>query len=127
MSDEDIPAATRLLARAILAELGHLLTAIREVRAEVHDRPQRRREAAAQTWAQRNQEVVVKEAPTKTTTADPKSVNTKRAAEMLGIPRNSVSRLIRIGELSAIKLGRYRVIPIEEIDRILAQAQRRTA
>jgi excisionase family DNA binding protein len=116
VSDEDIPTATRLLARAILAELGHLLTAIREVRTGLQDRPQRRRQEAAAAHG----------ADT-TTTERPKSVNTEQASKLLGIPSSSVSRLIRIGELSAIKLGRYWVIPIEEIDRILAQAQRRTA
>jgi excisionase family DNA binding protein len=109
MSKEDIPAA-RLLAQTILTELGHLLMANREDRATTRERPQRTQEVSAQ-------------APVHTTVS-PKSVNTQQAGELLGIPRHSVTRLIREGDLEAVKLGRYWVIPIQEIDRILAPARR---
>ncbi|MBP2321386.1 excisionase family DNA binding protein [Kibdelosporangium banguiense] len=54
----------------------------------------------------------------------PKSVNTQQASELLGIPTRSVRRLIENGQLGAVRLGRYLVIPIEEIDRLLAPARR---
>lgn len=55
-------------------------------------------------------------------TERPKSVNTKVAAALIGIPPGSITRLIRDGQLAAIKLGRYWVIPIDEIDRLISQA-----
>lgn len=62
-------------------------------------------------------------------TEHPKLVNTETAAELIGIPRKSVTRLIREGQLAAIKLGRYWVVPVGEIDRLVEQAtaERRSA
>lgn len=56
-------------------------------------------------------------------TERPKSVTTDKASELIGIPPASVRRLIRIGQLKAVQLGRYYVIPIEEIDRLLEPAR----
>jgi len=53
-------------------------------------------------------------------TTNKRAVNTEQAAEMLGIPTSGVRRMIREGQLEAIKLGRYYVVPIQEIDRLLA-------
>jgi excisionase family DNA binding protein len=51
-----------------------------------------------------------------------KAVNTTQAAELLGIPTRSVRRLIATKEIRAVRLGRYLVIPIEELDRLLASS-----
>lgn len=56
-------------------------------------------------------------------TERPKSVNTEQAAVLIGIPPASVRRLIRIGQIKAVQLGRYYVIPVEEIDRLLEPAR----
>lgn len=53
----------------------------------------------------------------------PKAVNVKRASELLGITGNAVRRLIREGQLGAVKLGKCYVVPVEEIDRVLAPAR----
>jgi excisionase family DNA binding protein len=107
VSGDDIP-AVRLVAQTILTELGRLLTA---ARVGAQDRPYRSGEVAAHVAST-------------ATTEHPKSVNTEQASKLLGNPTGSVRRLIRIGELRAVQLGRYYVIPIEEINRILTPTQR---
>ncbi len=57
-------------------------------------------------------------------TERPKSVTTAGASQLLGIPARSVRRLIEKGDLGAVRLGRYLVIPVEEIDRLLEPARR---
>lgn len=57
-----------------------------------------------------------------TTELAQKSVNTEQAGVLLGIPTRSVRRLIAAKKLRAVRLGRYLVIPIAEIDRVLAPA-----
>jgi excisionase family DNA binding protein len=53
----------------------------------------------------------------------PKSVNVEQAAQLLGIPARSVRRLINTDRLRAVRLGKYWVIPLNELDRLLAPSE----
>ncbi|WP_435070424.1 helix-turn-helix domain-containing protein [Amycolatopsis thermoflava] len=48
---------------------------------------------------------------------------TDEVADRLGVPYRTVMRAISRGEIGAIKLGRYYVVPRSELERLLGQAK----
>ena len=58
---------------------------------------------------------------TRTPVAQPKVVSIKVAAGFLSISVRQVYRLIAAGELTAVRLGRARRIPMDTIDRLIAR------
>jgi excisionase family DNA binding protein len=58
---------------------------------------------------------------------EPVAVGVEQAARMLAIPRTAVFRLLRAGALKSMKIGRRRVIRVEELHRFAAAAEREVA
>jgi excisionase family DNA binding protein len=52
----------------------------------------------------------------------PRAYNPDAFAKVVGLGRTTVYELIRRGEIRSIKIGRRRLIPAEEVDRLLALA-----
>jgi excisionase family DNA binding protein len=51
--------------------------------------------------------------------AQPLAVGIARAAEMLGVCRNSIYSLLRTGQLRAVGIGRRRIIPVADLQDFL--------
>jgi excisionase family DNA binding protein len=47
----------------------------------------------------------------------------EESAQAIGLSRRTLYNLIEAGSLRTVKLGRRRVVPVEELTRILADAQ----
>lgn len=59
--------------------------------------------------------------------AEPVAVGVEQAARMLAIPRTAVFGLLKSGSLKSMKIGRRRVIRVEELHRFAASAERGVA
>lgn len=55
----------------------------------------------------------------RTTAVDALAVGPDRAAEMLGIPRTKMYQILASGRVRSVKLGKYRRIPVAEIQAFL--------
>ncbi|WP_048709453.1 helix-turn-helix transcriptional regulator [Microvirga massiliensis] len=55
--------------------------------------------------------------------SSPRLVSIPRAAEALGIGRTLVFNLIKDRRLRAVKLGRRTLVPLDEIERLIASAR----
>jgi excisionase family DNA binding protein len=55
-------------------------------------------------------------------TLAPLAVRVERAAEMIGVSRAHIFRLIAAGELRTIKSGSRRLVPVEAISEYLARS-----
>jgi excisionase family DNA binding protein len=55
-------------------------------------------------------------------TGAPRAYNPDAFAQVVGLGRTTVYQLIRDGQIRSIKIGRRRLIPAEEVDRLLANA-----
>lgn len=63
---------------------------------------------------------------TDTPPAPPAALSIPEAAKRLGISRGHVYNLIDRGEIRRVKLGRRALIPVSEIERLLADVSDRT-
>jgi excisionase family DNA binding protein len=52
----------------------------------------------------------------------PRAYNPDAFAQVVGLGRTTIYQLIRDGQIRSIKVGRRRLIPAEEVDRLLANA-----
>jgi excisionase family DNA binding protein len=52
--------------------------------------------------------------------ASPRLMSIESAAQALGIGRTLLSRLVKDGRIAAVRLGRRTLIPVQEIDRLIA-------
>lgn len=57
------------------------------------------------------------------TIKDPRGYRVEEAAEQLGIGRSLMFDLVRRGEVRTVTFGRRRVVPSDEITRLLAGAE----
>jgi excisionase family DNA binding protein len=53
-------------------------------------------------------------------------ISIAQAAELLGVSRDTVRRLIAVGELSSMKIGVAVRIPREDVDHLVARGRART-
>lgn len=55
---------------------------------------------------------------------EPVAVGPEQAARILSVPRTSIFGLLKSGKLASIKLGRRRLIRVEELRRFAAEQER---
>jgi excisionase family DNA binding protein len=53
-------------------------------------------------------------------------VSIAQAAELLGVSRDTVRRLLTVGELGSVRIGKAVRIPCADVDRLIAHGRART-